>query len=138
MTFQCCVVVCFALRSGSAHSRLRSGSAHCDPALAGGEGAEEEKSLLLRRDLIKPNNPHLAGGEQHVYTSTVYIYINLYCLLLANFPFRVASRKCKSMGYILNMEPSPFSSLSRAVRGFSTFDFKKPMVRTWFLGFCLL
>ena len=30
----------------------------------------------------------------------------------------------------------PFANLSHAFRGFSTFDFEKPVVKTWFLGFC--
>ena len=49
------------------HLQLRSGSAHCDLPLAvlvAGE-KEEEKEERRRRTLIKSNNPHLEGGEQH-------------------------------------------------------------------------
>ena len=62
---------------------------HCDQELARRRGGEEEerrgREEKARRAMLKPNNPHLAGGKINYY---IYIYIYI-CYPVLDFPANV-------------------------------------------------
>ena len=56
---------------------MKSGESHCTHELASDvrRGRKKEEGGRKEDVLIKSNNPHLAGGEKHGFTSKSHVFL---------------------------------------------------------------